>query len=102
MMACSFNMYASMVSNVGNSFVSVKFAKAEAHETTKTTTKVLEKPNFQRNVPPTLRGIHPPKPIMHVAYSPYFYRIYKFSPIFAIFLIFPLFLFDLHFLGAID
>jgi len=23
---------------------------------------------------------HPPKPMMHIAYSPYFHKIYKFSP----------------------
>jgi len=26
----------------------------------------------------TPRGVHPPKPMMHIAYSPYFHKNYKF------------------------
>src|SRR6218665_2213902 len=29
-----------------------------------------------------IRVVHPPKPIMHIAYSPYFHKIYKCPPIF--------------------
>jgi len=32
------------------------------------------------------RGIHPPNSMMHVAYSPYFHKIYKFPPIFTKFI----------------
>jgi len=28
------------------------------------------------------RGVHPPKSMMHIAYSPYFNKIYKFPPLF--------------------
>src|SRR6218665_2360938 len=37
------------------------------------------------------RGVHPPKPMMHIAYSPYFHKLYKFH-LFQFFLInFPYF-----------
>src|SRR6218665_4062914 len=32
----------------------------------------------------TSRGVHPPKPMIHIAYSCYFHKIYKFSPRFRI------------------
>src|SRR6218665_3358965 len=37
------------------------------------------------------RGIHPSNPMMRIVYSPYFQKIYKFSPISAKFIHFPLF-----------
>src|SRR6218665_1781897 len=37
------------------------------------------------------RGIHPSNPMMRIVYSPYFQKIYKFPPISAKFIHFPLF-----------
>src|SRR6218665_491680 len=41
-------------------------------------------------------GVHPPKPMMHIELSPYFPKICN-SPIFAEFMHFPLFSFNLRF-----
>ena len=40
------------------------------------------------------RGIHPPNPMMYIAYSPYFHQIYTFTPISAKFTFFAFPYFD--------